>query len=316
MLRRLNLPEWVLPEYPGMRYVMGGTRRRTSRQRWILQIVLGIILFAVYITVTLLITPSQMLSVSEQVLSALHLPAILGQTVLGAGVMVAMIGTINSEKRRQSWDDLRATTGGVRLALRAQWSAAIFYRTGGLLLLLYIVRLVMIALILYDLTGFTGDYLDFLSGGIVPALPPAAAIVLLALTMTAAFILPLSALGLDAAIGLFVATFVRHAVWVAVAQVLAALLRVMLPLGLFALWYSLYGSGTGEPWQLWFTSLGFGGFADWGMRTLHLGSTGDLWGKIDYGIYLGAGLLALAFAQAALTEGLLQLAVRRAERYE
>jgi hypothetical protein len=47
---------------------------------------------------------------------------------------------------------------------------------------------------------------------------------------------------------------------------------------------------------------------------LHLGFYSEIWATIPFAIFLGIGLLIFSMAESALTEWVLNLAVRRAER--
>ena len=58
----------------------------------------------------------------------------------------------------------------------------------------------------------------------------------------------------------------------------------------------------------------FAAFGDWGMSFLNLGFFGEIWATIPFGIVLGLALLAFSLVQAALTDWLISLAVRQAER--
>jgi hypothetical protein len=89
---------------------------------------------------------------------------------------------------------------------------------------------------------------------------------------------------------------------------------IMLTL-LFAVIMIIPREGFSDP-TAWFTLVAFGGFGDWGVRTLHLGTLGEWWGKVDYSLFIGAGMLVVGFVQAALTELIMRWAVRRAERLE
>ena len=67
---------------------------------------------------------------------------------------------------------------------------------------------------LWELTDYQGRSLDLLISGIVPDLPLVGAILLIALMMTAALLIPLTAVGFDAAVGLLIgvgaATYLQH----------------------------------------------------------------------------------------------------------
>src|SRR5690606_6660818 len=114
---------------------------------------------------------------------------------------------------------------GAELTIRTRW-AAVFYRIRGLVALVVIVRLVLIAGILIDLTAFHGHYLDLLINGIVPDVPLPVAALLLAFTMTASLLLPLTITGFDAAVGLLIATLLQQRTYAILAQILYVIVRI------------------------------------------------------------------------------------------
>lgn len=319
MLRYFNfsrqLPPWARLEHAAMRFTIGRARHvglRTAAAQ---------IAFAVLLTLMISGVVLQFVdiegygSLSGQVAVLLFFPAFLAQIVLSASALALTTTAIMTERRRQTWDSLRATSEGVGLVLRAHWSAAVLYRLSGLLIYVYAVRVIMLALFAYDLTAFRGDYLNMLTGTSVPQVPALAGAFLAILTLTATLVLPLSGLGLDAAIGLVAATFARHRVIVGLLQVVLALGRALLGVGWILLmsWAVMSahrGNLDGIP--LWGIMVGYGAFGDWGLRYLHGAYIGELWQVIPYGIFAGVGLLAVALAQAFITDLLLNFAVRRA----
>jgi uncharacterized membrane protein (DUF485 family) len=320
MIRRLTtqLPDWARPDHPVIRYVLG-TQMSISWRGWLTQLFAAALALAgAYIFARF--TPEGLgegASLSEQFMTAIYWPTVLLQVALSVSALVYTTSAISGERRRQNWDNLRATHSGAGLTLRAQWSAAVFYRLSGLLTAIYLVRLAAVALLVYDLTAFRGEYLNYLIGAVTPDVPIGVGIILLALLMTASFILPLTGLGLDAAVGLLISTFVNGRVFVAMAQILFGLARFALAAGLIGLmvW-------TGDPFNgasalgRGAAALGMGSFGDWGLRYLHLGYSGEIWAAVPYSLLLGAALLVISFVQAALTDLLLAWAVRRAERRE
>ena len=55
---------------------------------------------------------------------------------------------------------------------------------------------------------------------------------------------------------------------------------------------------------------------DWGLILAQLTHSGQLWADVPYSIFLGLGLLLFMILQIAIAGGLLNLAVRFAERNE
>lgn len=321
MLQRLTtqLPEWSRPQHPAMRHTLGAPARNTRRSL-ILQLVAALVLLiaAAVISGTGILGQNIALPISEVLLNALFWPTFIGQLILSLFVIVYTSGVVGDEKRRQTWDTLRATRNGVGLAMRARWSAAIFYRLSGFVVALFIVRLILVGALVYDLTAFGGEYLAIISGGgVVPQLPLPAVIVLLALSMSASFILPLTGLGLDASLGLLLSTFIQNRVFLVLAQVILGLARFALAAAMVWLLVSITSPATmPSTAAAWLSMVGYGAFGDWGLRFLNLNAYSELWANVNYGIFVGAGMLLAAFVQAFLADLIVGLAVRRGEARE
>lgn len=320
MLQRLTiqLPPWAQPAHPILRYELKTARLtrwgRVLRVLW--QVVLLIALGAGgYLLATDLMRQPAGQNPTESLLAVLYWPLLIVQVAMSAGTLVLTGGTISEEQRRQTWDSLRATADGAALVIRTRW-AAVFYRLRALLLLLIAARALLIAGILYDLMGFQGRYLDLLLNGITPDLPLAVAAMLLAFLMTTGLLLPITSLGFDAAVGLLVATLFQQRTYTVLAQIVLVLARLLMVGGLalaatgFMLGdFDLQGAGA------WLLLGGFGAFGDWGLSLLNLGYYGEIWAVVPYGIFIGLGLLLFALIQAAATDWVLGLAIRRAERH-
>jgi hypothetical protein len=222
--------------------------------------------------------------------------------------------TIAEEVRRQTWDNMRATESGAELTVRTRW-AAVFYKIRGLLAIVLVVRVGLIIGILVDLTAFQGRYLDLLINGIVPdvALPVAA--LLLAFVMTASLLLPLTAVGFDAAMGLLIATFLQQRTYAVLAQILYIVFRIVLVGGLvFGATQFVNGDLVATDLGSWALIGAFASLGDWGLAFLNLGFFGEIWATIPYGIFLGLALLIFSLIQAALTDLIIGFSVRVAER--
>lgn len=322
MIRQLTqrltnqLPVWARPENPGIRYTMGAQKLLT--RRIFLQQLFAVVVIYVFAYVAFtLIQPEIGRSLSEQLISFIFWPTLILQVVLSIAVMMYTSGAIGNERRHATWDNLRATYDGVSVTLRAYWSAAVFYRQAGILSGIYLVRMLLLGALIFDLTAFRGDYLNYLTGGITPEVSSVAAIVLLALTMTASFILPITGLGFDAAFGLFISTFLRQRVFLGLTQIILAVIRVLVTVAAVMLMVWLVDTNSVISMPVGFGGLlAFGTFGDWGLRYLHAAFLGELWQMIDYGILIGLALLIVAFLQALLTDGLLKWSIHRAQRRE
>ncbi|MBZ0302623.1 MAG: hypothetical protein K8J31_22960, partial [Anaerolineae bacterium] len=200
------------------------------------------------------------------------------------------------------------------LTMRTRWSA-VFYRVRGLLGVILFIRALLIVGILIDLTAFQGRYLDLLINGIVPDVPLPVAALLLAFMMTASLLLPLTAVGFDAAIGLLISALFQQRTYAILAQILYFLFRVVW-IGAMLLVATQFVNGdlpVSDP-GAWLIMGSFAGLGDWGLAFLNLGFFGEIWATIPYGIFLGLALLAFSLLQAALTDGIVALAIRQAER--
>jgi hypothetical protein len=60
----------------------------------------------------------------------------------------------------------------------------------------------------------------------------------------------------------------------------------------------------------------YSSFGDWGMLFLQLGSLGEIWTIVPYGIFIGIGIVIIMLIQSAMTDGILSLAVKLSEHRE
>lgn len=313
-----QLPLWARTDHPILRYELArverlNTRARLMRALWV--VLLAIVLFGGgYLIATGFLQQPPGQNPTEIALNVLFWPMLTVQ-ILVSVLSVALTGnTIAEEIRRQTWDNMRATEAGAELTVRTRW-AAVFYRIRGLLAVVILIRLVLIGGILYDLTAFQGRYLDLLINGIVPdvALPVAA--LLLAFTMTACLLFPLTAVGFDAVVGMLIATSLQQRTYAVLAQILYVVFRLALLIALaFAVTQSVNGALVTTDFGAWALSLGFAGFGDWGLTFLNLGFYGERWATVPFGIFLGLALLLLSLGLAAFTDWLMVIAIRQAER--
>ena len=126
-----------------------------------------VLLIAGYLIATNLLTDPLGKTLSESINAVVYFPLLTVQIATG---MIALVGTssfVSDAIRRQNWDSLRATEQGTIQALRARW-VAVFYRLRGLIGVIVGVRVILIALLLFDLTEFQGRELDLLINGISP----------------------------------------------------------------------------------------------------------------------------------------------------
>ncbi|NWF67503.1 MAG: hypothetical protein HXY40_00315 [Chloroflexi bacterium] len=324
MIRLLNLPEWARPDNPVLRYVLGSQppiTRRARMVRFFLLTLAGIVLiFFGYMLATNMfqVPPGQ--HATDTLLNILFWPTIIIQVIVSIGALGLTASAISEEQRRQTWDSLRSTRSGITLALRARW-IAVFYRMRGLLALLMLVRVILIVGILVDLTAFRGGYLDRIINNITPDVDSVVGVVLLSFWMSAALLLPIVALGFDAALGLLISTFAQGRGASVITQVVLALLRLAVVGALLLLMAQFLQNGLTAPAGTpltqpldWLLTAAYAVFGDWGLYFLEMENNGTMWATVPYGILIGVVMLAACFVLALLTDLLIAWAVRRAER--
>jgi hypothetical protein len=315
-----QLPGWMRPEHPALRYELGRAPRPPARIRYMraLWVVLaGLLLLATgYGIATDFLTRAAGDTLLEALQRTLYYPSVALQMILIAAAFSLTIGKIAREVRRQNWDTLRATPDGADLSLRARW-AAVFYRLRGLLGVVLAVRVVLLLGLLWELTAFQGRYLDLLISGVTPEIGLVAAVALLSMLMTAALLLPVTTVGLNAALGLLVSTMVRQRTYITLVQVLYIGLRVTLAAGL--MWGAAQWTGAQVAFTdpaAWLLIAAAAAFGDWGLALLALGVSAEVWARVPYGVMISAALFGFALLQATLADSVLRWAIRRAQRGE
>ncbi len=323
MIQR-QLPSWARANHPVLRYIVGisgeNARQRTTA-RWILVAIMSVVVVVVGYALGSDFFADDLFEkpISEALMLILFWPVFVLQIVLGLSAFLMTIGVIGEEKRRQTWDNVRTTTEGASLTIRARWSAVVFYRLRSPMIVVTLARIVLIGALLYDLTAFRGDYLNNLTVNIIPELPLPGAVILLALMMTASLLLPVTGVGFDAAVGLLVSTTVQQRVYVVLMQIalIAFRVAVVAVLLIAVTQFRTDGMIGTSNLNLWLLIFAFAALGDWSLSLLHLGYFGAVvWINVEYSILIGLALLVFVFIQTLLTDGILALAIRRAERRE
>lgn len=320
MLQRfaIQLPEWARSDHPLVRFEMGlvqSTSRRTQYLRAAGFFALLIVLFwGGYAIATGFFQNAAGQSLTESAMAILFWPTLVLQLILQIAALTLTVNTVSEQKRRQAWDSLRATEDGAGLALRARW-ATVYYRLRVLIGLVLIIRIGFIVGILYDLTAFQGRYIDLLVNNVTPDVSPVVGALLLAFLMTAGLLLPLTSVGLHAAIGLLVSVTVQQRVYSVMTQIIVVIIRLGVVIALLiAATQFIRGNLTLPDGLAWLLMGGFSALGDWGLSFLHLGFYGEIWATVPFAIFLGIGLLLFSMVQSAITEWILAFAIRRAER--
>lgn len=241
-------------------------------------------------------------------------PLLIVQVLLRMLAVTLTSNTVADEMRRQHWDSLRSTPFGAELTMRARW-AAVFYRLRGLLGVVLLVRVVLLLAMLWELTAYNGRHLDLLTMSVTPEVSLVVAVLLLSFMMTAALLLPLTAVGFDGSIGLLISALVQQRTYSALLQILYIIARIALVTGLvFAAWQFRDGQLVLDSAVSWLLMFLLAAMGDWGLAFLYLGFYGEVWATVPYGIFLGLALVIFALLQAAVADQLLVFAVRRAQR--
>jgi hypothetical protein len=313
-----QLPEWARSDHPLLRYELGRLARLPKRRQYMRAagfVAAVLVLFWVgYIIATQFFRSPAGQNLTESLMAIVFWPTVALQIVMQVGALALTVNTVSEQKRRQTWDNLRATEGGTVLAFRTHW-AAVFYRLRPLLALILVVRVVLIAGILYDLTAFGGRYIDLLINGVTPSVSPIVAALLLAFLMTSSLMLPFTTLGLDAAVGLLISVTFQQRIYSTMAQLILIALRITVIALLFASASEfIRGNLAASDVGAWALFGAFSAFGDLGLSFLHLGFYSEIWATIPYAILMGLGLLLFVMVQSVVTEGILNLAIRQAER--
>jgi hypothetical protein len=333
MLERLlgPLPIWTRRDHPLLRYQLRTNVSRRRMRMWLrllLGLLAGVVLlgFGYLVATNFASAPLPPMLTTETVNRVLYAPVFCLQLILGAAALSMTIGVVGESERRQQWDTLRVTESGAGLALRTRW-VAVFFNLRPLLTVITVARLFLIVGVLWDLMAFQGEYLDLLISGISPQMsiplpigePPIdlgllAAILLLAFMLTAGIVLPFISVAFDAALGLLISTYVKQRTYTAILQIVLIVLRLAVTAALtYAALNYVSDQLVLSDESAWLVMAGFGAVADWGLYFLHLGSFGEVWARVPWGIVLGLVLMVFGLLQAFLAERMLVWATQRAQ---
>ncbi len=322
-----RLPDWARRDHPALRYVLQhGPRHRVWARRWLLWPCMVIITLGLAAVSEVIANRGAPLGLQHPAASTWFAPLYIATVILQlVSILLALIlpsALILGERQRSRWDALKVTPFGGALVLRARW-AAVFYELRGPLLLLVILRVVLAAHMLADLTAHQGYQLDLYLAGAVPQVSPEAAIFSLAAFMTFALLWLLVMVGLNAAFGLLIAALVRGRT----AALLARFAALAGEMTMFML--AMSGGGRvvnhapGSPaldtldnTSRWIRLLALGTLGDQGLRFMDLETLLQAWVDVRYGVWLSVVWLGVMLAAIALTQGVMTGAARWASRPE
>ncbi|RMG90063.1 MAG: hypothetical protein D6712_00510 [Chloroflexi bacterium] len=320
MLRRLvqSLPAWARPNHTFLRQYLNDVP--LSLKHYLTQQSIVIVGFSLVVIISVaLLNILQRFAwssvASELIWQVLFFPALFLQFLLSVRAMNATISAVGAEKQQQRWDSLRATEEGVALSFRARW-ASVYYRLAPYLTLAYLVRLVLIVGILYDLTAFRGGYLDLLIANITPTVSLLVATLLLAATMAAAVLLPFTAIGFEASLGLLFSTWFHDRVYRVIVLGVWFILRIGALIFFGTIISRFMGGIDTSDWLVWLSLVMFALLGGWGLVILQLGTFAAIWALLPNSIFLGVLLLGAVFLQALLADYCLKWAIHRAQKQE
>lgn len=323
MIRHIlgELPSWAKRENPLLRYELSRFDPELSRRERIFRVgawvlFLTILVLAGYFYATDWLQRSMQMPYTLDIWRMLFFPILIIQVIMRVSGLSLAVNSVRDERRRQTWDNLRATEHGAEIALRTRW-VSVFYRLRGLILTVMTTRIILIAAILYELTSMQGGYLDLLAAKSDPTISLEMAVILLSALMTAFIMMPITAIGVDIALGLLISTAIRNRAFAGLAQILVLTFRLVSTVVLFWLtWGFMNGDMILGDLQALGIVGAFSALGDWGLVLAQLTRSGQLWADVPYSIFLGFGLLLFMILQVTIASGLLNLAVRFAERNE
>ncbi|MCY3833836.1 MAG: hypothetical protein OXG85_12535 [Chloroflexi bacterium] len=315
-MRKLSnwlLPPWAQPEHQLLQYELAhfraGSRRRLLVQLALLSLLLG---GSAIVYGSVNASPADSANLTSLIWRSLYFPILILQLLTLSLALLFGAAVVGEERSRKTWDNLRATEFGAGAVLRARW-ASILYRLRAPIMLILLARCVFIAGLLYDLTAFGGYYPEMLGAQATPPLPIwRLDLLLIALSVTVALLLPLTAIAFVSAFGILLSVAVRERIYALIIQLIAvAALVLFAGAGAFAIAQMIQSDAADWHLALMFSYIGLG---DWGLLLAHLGSLGEIWQRLPYGWTISAGLMLLALAQGLAADGLMWLAARLSER--
>ena len=313
------LPYWARPEHPILQYELANLRLSGSRWKSIIQLLLLALLLGSggYLYAGSTSTDTGAGNLADFIWRCLYFPSILVQSATVLSALAFGIGSVETDRSRQTWDSLRVTEIGAGLTLRTRW-VAIFYRLRAPILALLMARLFLVLGMIVDMTAFGGGYLRVLGSALVDSgygwwitLP------MIVLLMTANLLLPLTIVGAASALGILISVAIKQRLFAITVQlVLSVTVVVGVAVGLFGVTSALQGHLIASDSLLFFLFLGYSGFVDGGLLFANLGSLGAVWKILQNGTFMSLGIVIILTLQALLIDGCLSLAIRLSERGE
>lgn len=319
-----QLPDWARPTHPILRYMLDhDSRRRTARQRWLIRLVALVVVGGLVLSNAAILQDNPVMMrepTKYHLFTLMYFPLVMLQYFAMLFAMLLTTQAISAEVQRDTWESLKLTSHGAALVFRARW-AAVFYQLRWLLVLIIALRVIFAGTMIIDTMDERGYLLDLFTDGITPAVSVDAAILLLAVQITAALLAVPVLLGLYAAVGLLLAALVQNraalnTLRVALVVGQFALLIIGLDNGSHVLEADPFSSGLAEMSMRtrWWKLFSLGVIGDQGLYGMDLYTTLRTWTDVHYGVLLGAAFFGALIVQILLTDGMIRLAAWRAAR--
>jgi len=312
-----QIPDWARPSHPILQYELARVKDIGTWQGRVLALfsVVLILGLAGYLYATYIYESPTKGNLTDLTWRAVYFPTLLIQVLTSIFALSIGIASIGKERSKNTWDNLRATASGAEFTLRARW-IAILYRLRVMIIAILLVRIVLVLGILYDVTAYSGLYVEMLTTNLSPTIPDwRIGLLVVAIIMTLNILLPLTMIASSAGIGILISVAVKERAYTVTAQVILSFFQVAVTVGLLiALSQFLAGTLDLPDEALFALVLGYSSFGDWGLLFAQLGSVGEIWAIVPYGIHIGVALLLVMLIQSAITDGMLAWAVRLSEK--
>lgn len=320
MIKRLLGDDFPTPSshpimhYEFKRFQPGLTPSQRIRRIVSIVIVLAVLGLAGYLYATLGLTQDAGFNVPQSIWRTLFFPVLFFQIVLHVLAVWQGVRIVQDERRRQTWDKLRSTEKGIEMALQV-YRLSILYRLREGIGAVLLARVIFTGGILLELTAHRGEYMDMMAASSTPEVALPVGVVLMGAFMTAGLLLPLVSIGLDVTLGLLIASLFSNRTIAGILQFLVIMARLVVTVGLLLLMTAfLQGQLTPDDTTALVLTTAYSLFADQGLLFLNAYQTDLLWQMVPYSIFIGVVLLLSVLLVAVVSDALLSLAVRRAER--
>lgn len=321
MIKQLTrqIPDWAHPSHPILQYELSRLKETGSWHGKIVALFLLVLVLGLggYLYATYIYQSPTKGNITDLAWRALYFPTLLVQIITAIASLSYGIESISKERSQNTWDNLRATESGAEFTLRARW-IAILYRLRLPIMMILMVRIVLVIGMLSDIGAYSGLYPEMLTSNLTPPIPDwRIGLLVISLIMTLNILLPLTMIASSAGIGILISVAIKDRAYMVAIQVILTIFQILVTAGLLiALSQVLSGTLDLSDEALFALVLGYSSFGDWGLLFAQLGSVGEIWAIVPYGLLIGVALIGIMLLQSALTDGMLSLAVRLSENSE